>query len=921
MSRTAAPTPPPQTYFPQKTATPSMRHNAHSTSSAHFARHGHGHGHGHHSHSFARRKVKNLPSGTFKKAPEESSEGDAADGDAEGRREEDPPIASSSSSNQSSQSSIPSSNDSLSRSSTPLTSASMASIISQTPSTLLTPVSSDSEPSIIDADDISLHSDSALSPAYLGGGDLGQMSLGGGEGGKPSWVGKMVMGVVNTGRGFIRDERRRGSFTGRRATSQTGALTQSSLTTTVPLRPPTASLLSAPSQPAPPSVQSAGVMVQKPEEEEEEEEEKAKRQREWIESENRRIHECARLCSQWPQSGYNMTKHGPKGANIPYQPQSFCNPHYVAMVMQRQAELEQQLCTTSSTFFSCQHQSQHRRQHHRGEHESDDETDTSVSELSGSASGSASGSGSAESSPVGSVLFGSAARFEGGRECREEEERKRAEELREAMASSLLCCRHPNASVPSLPHESDETMQVDEPLSTAHSHAHAHTHAHAHAHAHAHSLPLPQRHTRQPTRVRAQSCGAKRPMVGQGQQGEEEKRRKVEEDEDVKMVVEEAVDNGVILSPSESAKASVSAAQGGGWMSASVPDLSKAHAAHAQNPTPAAVFGMVVKTSESHPIIVSPFFPSELLEILSRNVVGQVEEGKRMMLGSRIDVPSLLLGFAPPSASAPIPSPLQSSFRDLHLSPPSPSPSPSASSTQTQPKPKTKTLGNLLLSSCPGKRLRMDAPSKGRGPVCRDLATDLRRIKGEGVGALVCCLDDEELALLGVPWETYRDVAVGTGLDVIRLPMPDGFTMVSMELFDSQVALIAQKYTLQGINVLVHCRGGIGRAGMTACAWAIKMGFVQPHPSLTIVEEAARRHAAHTARSAPNPNPSSTPNSSSTSPTAPTAIPAELEHQIIMSIVERVIAMIRCRRGLKAIESYEQVQFLRRYVGWLREKA
>ncbi|ODN86328.1 hypothetical protein L198_07347 [Cryptococcus wingfieldii CBS 7118] len=82
MSRTAASTPPPQTHFPQKTATPSMRHNAHSTSSPHFARHGHGH----HSHSFARRKVKNLPPGAFKKTPEDSAEGDA--GDAMGRREE-----------------------------------------------------------------------------------------------------------------------------------------------------------------------------------------------------------------------------------------------------------------------------------------------------------------------------------------------------------------------------------------------------------------------------------------------------------------------------------------------------------------------------------------------------------------------------------------------------------------------------------------------------------------------------------------------------------------------------------------------------------------------------------------------------------------------------------------------------------------
>jgi len=86
--------------------------------------------------------------------------------------------------------------------------------------------------------------------------------------------------------------------------------------------------------------------------------------------------------------------------------------------------------------------------------------------------------------------------------------------------------------------------------------------------------------------------------------------------------------------------------------------------------------------------------------------------------------------------------------------------------------------------------------------------------------------------------------------------------------------------------------GGVGRAGLTACAWAIKMGFVPPHPSLAIVEQAAIRQGSE--------------------------IPAEVEHRIVMSIVERVIAMIRSRRGLKAIESFEQVQFLASYVRWLR---
>ena len=235
------------------------------------------------------------------------------------------------------------------------------------------------------------------------------------------------------------------------------------------------------------------------------------------------------------------------------------------------------------------------------------------------------------------------------------------------------------------------------------------------------------------------------------------------------------------------------------------------------------------------------------------------------------------------------------------------------------------------------------------------------------------CLDDPELALLGVPWETYHQVAIEIGLDVIRVPMPDGFTPVSLNLFDEQVSMIVRDYSLKGINVLVHCRGesflytfegmqllttlvafvlavihfrcastshhvisyhslshytssstslicsvylsltgGVGRAGLTASAWAIKMGLVPPHPSLVVVEEAALRQAQAQAHAYARPSGKTQPS------TIKVEIPAELEHQIVMSIVERVIAMIRSRRGLKAIESFEQVQFLASYVRWIR---
>jgi hypothetical protein len=90
------------------------------------------------------------------------------------------------------------------------------------------------------------------------------------------------------------------------------------------------------------------------------------------------------------------------------------------------------------------------------------------------------------------------------------------------------------------------------------------------------------------------------------------------------------------------------------------------------------------------------------------------------------------------------------------------------------------------------------------------------------------------------------------------------------------------------------------------------MGFVQPHPSLYA--------ASNTARQQPPQSPAIKHKHKSRSSTPALTVPnQEEERAVVMSIVERAIAMIRSRRGLKAIETMEQVQFLATYVTWLRE--
>ncbi|KIY74266.1 phosphatases II [Cylindrobasidium torrendii FP15055 ss-10] len=194
-------------------------------------------------------------------------------------------------------------------------------------------------------------------------------------------------------------------------------------------------------------------------------------------------------------------------------------------------------------------------------------------------------------------------------------------------------------------------------------------------------------------------------------------------------------------------------------------------------------------------------------------------------------------------------------------------------------------LGNMLLSSCPGKKVRLEGPIKGRSAVCRDLEVDLRRIKSLGVGCVVCCLADPELEFLGSPWPDYEATARKLGLDVLRLPTPEGLPpSLYPSSLDEHLTKLISKYTLNGVPVLVHCRGGVGRAGVVACCWMIRVGLCGTIPC--------------------DLGAGSTQNNSPSIKT--------------LEIVRKAIDVVRVRRSTKAIETYEQVKFLVEYVDYLR---
>ncbi|POY72304.1 hypothetical protein BMF94_4606 [Rhodotorula taiwanensis] len=310
-------------------------------------------------------------------------------------------------------------------------------------------------------------------------------------------------------------------------------------------------------------------------------------------------------------------------------------------------------------------------------------------------------------------------------------------------------------------------------------------------------------------------------------------------------------------------------------------------------PPPPGMFlanGMAVKTSLSHPINISPLIPPDTVAVLAdrifdRNASFLPTERRRwpsshpsfvLSATSGTDLYSLVTEVPPMNATMPAVPRLSGNA--------------------------TSSLGNFVLSSCPGKKVRMngEAAKCGRGAICRDVLLDLQRARDEhNVRLVVCCLDDAELHFLGVPWSDYAIAADKLGLEVVRMPMLEGFAPASAEQLDADLAHIVRDYTLRGFSVLAHCRGGIGRAGLVASCWMLKMGLVAIPPASLSDSTPVSAGLARDISSDNLADP-----------------PAET-----LEVLVRVIELIRRRRNIKAIETPHQVHFLLQYITHLRDTA
>ena len=123
--------------------------------------------------------------------------------------------------------------------------------------------------------------------------------------------------------------------------------------------------------------------------------------------------------------------------------------------------------------------------------------------------------------------------------------------------------------------------------------------------------------------------------------------------------------------------------------------------------------------------------------------------------------------------------------------------------------------GTIGVSFAPGKN--------DREIWARNLDADLDAIAAWGAKAVVTLLEPRELRMLAIARlgaEIER-----RSMEWLHLPIPDaGTPSAASEAQWPEMSLRLRSLLAAGENVLVHCRGGLGRAGMIAARLLIETG-------------------------------------------------------------------------------------------------
>lgn len=144
--------------------------------------------------------------------------------------------------------------------------------------------------------------------------------------------------------------------------------------------------------------------------------------------------------------------------------------------------------------------------------------------------------------------------------------------------------------------------------------------------------------------------------------------------------------------------------------------------------------------------------------------------------------------------------------------------------------------GRIGFVRCPGRR---DLPG-----ACRTLREDIAALRAWGAGLVVTLAEQAELEALGVPDLGARVRAAGMAwlhLPIRDFDVPDAAFETAWTIAGAAI----RTRLLAGRDVVLHCRGGLGRSGMIAARLLVELG-TEPEAAIAAAR-AARPGAIETA--------------------------------------------------------------------------
>lgn len=127
--------------------------------------------------------------------------------------------------------------------------------------------------------------------------------------------------------------------------------------------------------------------------------------------------------------------------------------------------------------------------------------------------------------------------------------------------------------------------------------------------------------------------------------------------------------------------------------------------------------------------------------------------------------------------------------------------------------------GRIGVTFCPGKK----QPNAATGAWDRDLELDVQRIADWGAVAVLTLIEDHEIRTLKV--DGLGEAVRARHMDWLHLPITDVST--PDDRFEAAWQSIGENLRdrlRNGFDLLVHCKGGLGRAGLTAARLLVELG-------------------------------------------------------------------------------------------------